>query len=107
MRDATAANPDPNRWTRRNAGHACPFETMARVRVFGGAACAWSTKSRARAGLMPGRSEMVRILNTSMLPPESGYKHHDWMDEIDGPCRQTQTQTQTAPRSVQRALLTP
>jgi hypothetical protein len=35
-------------------------------------------------GMMPGaKAEIVRILNGSMLPPDVGYKFHDWMDEVD------------------------
>ena len=46
-------------------------------------------------GLMPGVSEMVHILNTSMLPADVGYTHHDWMDEIDGLGPSTYTGSQT------------
>ena len=49
-------------------------------------------------GVMPGsHSEMVKILKTSMLPAEAGYKYHDWMDEIDGKGPSTFNGTQTGP----------
>jgi hypothetical protein len=34
--------------------------------------------------LMPGKSEIVRVLSTRMLPPGVEYPFHDWMDEVDG-----------------------
>ena len=48
-------------------------------------------------GLMPGVSEMVRVLNNSMLPPDCGYKYHDWMDEVDHEGPSTYNGTQAGP----------
>eukprot|EP01043_Picozoa_sp_COSAG02_P061767 COSAG02_NODE_8365_length_2597_cov_1.100480_2_plen_467_part_00 len=50
-------------------------------------------------GLMPGVSEMVRVLNTSMLPPDCGYEYHDWMDEVDHLGPSTYNGTQTGPEA--------
>jgi hypothetical protein len=50
---------------------------------------------------MPGAaSEMVKVLNTSMLPaddPSYHYPYHDWMDEIDGLGPSSYNGTQTGP----------
>eukprot|EP01052_Picozoa_sp_SAG31_P037722 SAG31_NODE_4914_length_2868_cov_1.328040_3_plen_271_part_00 len=48
-------------------------------------------------GMMPGVSEMVRVLNGSMLPPDVGYKFHDWMDEVDHQGPSTYNGTQSGP----------
>ena len=40
---------------------------------------------------------MSRILNTSMLATEAGYKYYNWMDEIDGLGPSTFDGNQTGP----------
>jgi hypothetical protein len=48
-------------------------------------------------GCMPGVSEMVKTLNGSMLPPNVGYRFHDWMDEVDHQGPSTYSGSQTGP----------